>query len=187
MTDANKSMPDQEYMVRLASGDDNAWAELYRRHYSGILRFCGNYAADLDESQDYAQDTFMKLKEQAKRFQLGAPLKPWLYKIARNVCLQQLRCKKEVQWSDSVFARTLSATVSGPSPATRLANLELDQATLTSLEKLSEEHRTVLLLKYVEALTREEIAEMLDIPEATVKSRLYYALQALRESLDAKY
>jgi RNA polymerase sigma-70 factor, ECF subfamily len=178
------SQPDHAYMAELCAGNVDAWAKLYERHNDLLVRFCGNFTNDLHLAQDVAHEAFIKLRENASQFRSGADLKPWLYKIARNLCLKEAKKKREVRWTDSTFAKTICSVVdSGPSPASKLANLHLNARALEILANLTEEQRTVVLLKYVEGLTRQEIAIAMDIPEATVKSRLYYAMNAIREKI----
>jgi RNA polymerase sigma-70 factor, ECF subfamily len=182
MNHFEETRPDHEHMAELLAGSAEAWAELYTRHYSGLVRFCGNFTSNSQQAQDFAQETLIRLKLKAAQFKAGAELKPWLYKIARNICLVNIRKKHEVGWSDSVFAATICAIVdSAPSPSTQVGNLQLNRQALNALAELSEEQRTVLMLKYVEGLTRQQIADAMDIPLATVKSRLYYAMNAVRE------
>ena len=179
------SRADYELMEAIEAGSNTSWGKIYERHQSGLMRFCGNFTADPQLAEDWAQEALLRLKENAHTFQKGAPVKPWLYKIARNICHEHARHNREVQWSDSVFAtRAISLMDSGPSPASKIAGRELGSELKILLMKLSEEQRIVFLLKYVEDLSRKEIAEVLNIPEATVKIRLGRALKFMRERLD---
>jgi len=179
------TLADHEHMAALVAGDDASWAKLYERHLDGLVRFCGNFTPDAQLAQDWAQEAFIKLREKAANFRPGSPLKPWLYKIARHICLEGLSRRREAQWTDSVFALSIARRAdSAPSPATRFADAQIGAAALAKLAELSEEHRSVLMLKYVEGLSRQEIAEAIEIPEATVKSRLYYAMNAIRAQLE---
>ena len=164
-------------MVR---GSASAWGELYERYREALIRFCGNYTRDPETAEEWAHESFLALKEKAELFRAGAELKPWLYRIARNVCLQSLRRKRELNWSDSVAAsHPLTGLDSGPSPLSRLAAAELSDRAMRMLAQLSEVERTVFVLKYIEGLSRDEIAQVMDAPVATVKSRLYRAMRLL--------
>lgn len=189
MTDAidNKKPPDKadhEHMAAMLAGSNTSWGTLFERYQAPLVRFCGNFTKDSEVAEEWAQETFIRLKEKAHTFQPGAALKPWLYKVARNVCLESLRKRKEIRWSDSVFAAKAMLLIdSGPAPSTLASNAEFSAKAREMLGQLSEEQRTVFLLKYVEDLSRQEIAEVMDVPENTVKSRLYYAMNALRGKL----
>jgi len=173
---------DHEHMAALKAGSNTSWGKLYERHQSGLVRFCGNFTADPQLAEDWAQETFIRLKEHKGSFQQGAKLKPWLYKIARNICLNARRSRRDVQWSESAFAtRAIELLDPDPSPASKIVG---DADTRSILARLSEDQRTAVILRYVEGLTRKEIAEVMDVPEATVKSRLCRAMNALRERLD---
>lgn len=167
---------------RIAQGSVSAWGEVYEAHRTALIRFCGNYTRDAHTAEEWAQETFLILKEKAGTFRAGADLKPWLFRIARNVCLQSLRRKRELQWSESVAARQPMMLASGPSQLSRVAAAELSERALRMLAQLSEVERTVFVLRYVEGLTREQIAQVVDAPLATVKSRLYRAMKLLNES-----
>ena len=181
------SRPDHEHMAAVDAGSQTSWGRLYERYQSGLVRFCGNFTADSNLAEDWAQEALVRLKENAHTFQKGAEVKPWLYKIARNVCLEHARKKREVDWSDSVFATQVKSLIdSGPSPASKIAGLELSAELKDLLLTLSEDQRLVFILKYVEDLSRKEIAEVLNIPEATVKIRLGRVLKYMRERIHKK-
>ena len=181
------SKADHEHMAAVEAGSQTSWGKLYERHQSGLMRFCGNFTADPQLAEDWAQEALLRLKENAHTFQKGAEVKPWLYKIARNICHEHSRKNREMQWSDSVFAtRAISLIDSSPSPASKIVGREVSAELKALLMKLSEDQRLVFILKYVEDLSRKEIAEVLSIPEATVKIRLGRILKYLRENLNQK-
>lgn len=178
---------DYEHMAAIKAGSQTSWGKLYERHQSALVRFCGNFTADPQLAEDWAQEAFVRLKENAHTFKHGAELKPWLYKVARNIYLEHRRKRRqshEVQWSDSVFAtHAIRLADAGHSPASKGVADELNADAKNLLASLNEEMRTVFILKYVEDLSRKEIAEIMDVPEAIVKSRLYHAMNALQERL----
>jgi RNA polymerase sigma-70 factor (ECF subfamily) len=179
--------PDNLYLARMLNGCQRSWERLYERYRSPLLRFCGNFTSDPETAEAWMHETFLQLKSKAATFQPNAELKPWLYMVARNVCLQDLRRKREVAWSDSVAARNpLAAVDSNPTPASRAAAADLSERAVQVLDQLSEEERTVVLLKFVEGLTRKEIAAAMETPEATVKSRLHRAMKILRDKIDSR-
>ena len=176
------AVSDNSHIERMTRGSASSWGELYARYRDPLLRFCGNYTRDPETAEEWTHETLLVLKEKADLFRAGAELKPWLYRIARNVCLQNLRRKRECNWSDSIAARNpLTGLDDGPSPLSRLAAAELSDRALRMLAQLSEVERTVFVLKYVEGLSREEIAQAMDTPVATVKSRLYRAMRLLSD------
>jgi RNA polymerase sigma-70 factor, ECF subfamily len=183
---------EQLLVKSLKEGDDLAWDELYQRYFQKLVRFCSNYVNSLDEAEDLSQDIFIKLKNKASLFDEGKRLRPWLYSIARNHCLdyirsQKIRKPKGELWSKCYFATTTRIEIpdfrSGPS--TEQIKTDNSNELNEAVDSLSEEHRSVFLLKYSENFSREEIAQTLNVPLATVKSRLYYSLKKLREKLKA--
>jgi len=178
-----------ELAQRAADGDTDAFESIYNYYYPRLLRFCGNFVNCTSDAEDLAQSAFVKYRKSVGSFQRGTKVGPWLYKIARNSCLDFIKKKRPVAhralWSDSVTASSLNLelTAPGPSPATELHRKDLYHTLLAELDELSEDHRTVFLLKYSEDLKRSEIATILEIPEATVKSRLYYAIRRVRRNM----
>lgn len=187
-----KNHSDQELLDLILKEDEDAWGVLYARYHDAIFRFCGNYVRGAAEAEDLAHDSFIKLREKAHTFKKGARLRPWLYQIARNTCLDYLRKQKHRKpsgssdWSKCYFAQTSRIDIIDftPSPASKIAQRDLHSRIMEELDGLSEEHRTVFLLKYVEGLSRDEISSTLEIPLGTVKSRLYHGMKKIREKLD---
>ena len=181
---AKQNNPDNQDILNLIQGSRSSWERLYERYWSGVLRFCHNFTRDTGTAEEWANETFLILKQKAGTFRPEAELRPWLYRIARNTCLQDLRKKREFNWSESVAASGPLAFVDpNPSPASRVEAREVSAQAKALLAQLSEEERTTVLLKFVEGLSREEIAAAMDCPEATVKSRLYRAMKLLRTYL----
>jgi RNA polymerase sigma factor (sigma-70 family) len=178
---------DHEHMAAIAAGSHSSWGRLYERHLTSLVRFCGNFTADPQLAEDWAQEAFVLLRDSARTFQSGAELKPWLYKIARNVCLKHIRRQREVHWSDSVFATQAKWLIdSGPHSAKKADIADLTQQARELLQCLTEEQRTMFILRYVEGLSRKDIAETMDIPEAVVKSRLGHTMNAIRKKIIRK-
>ncbi|MBF0197484.1 MAG: RNA polymerase sigma factor [Planctomycetes bacterium] len=176
-----------EVHLKISQGEEETWQHLYDKYYDAITRYCTQYVRCQDEAEDIAQQTFIKLKQNMDKFDSGRPLRPWLYRIARNSCLDHKQKKRPGllldKFSDTCFFNSsrLDIRVGGPSPATEIQRQDLHSCIMQELDSLSEEHRSVFLMKYVEGLSRTEIAEALDVPEATVKSRLYYGMKKIKE------
>lgn len=184
LTDHTKT--EEDLARRITEGDEDAFAEVYHLYHDRLVRFCGNYVSTKQDAEDLAQDAILQFRRSIERFRVGEKIGPWIYRIARNKCLDFLKKKKplllEKRWSDTFSGHTveLHLEAMGPSPATSAERSDLRRVLGEVLDELKEEQRTVFLLKYVEELTRQEIAEMLDIPPATVKSRLYNTVRQIR-------
>jgi RNA polymerase sigma-70 factor (ECF subfamily) len=180
---------EEDLARRISEGDEEAFGQVYQMYHDRLIRFCGNYVTSRQDAEDLAQDAFLQFRRKIDHFRIGEKIGPWLYKIARNKCLDFLKKKRPVllgkQWSDSFSGHTVELNLEavGPSPATSAERADLCRSLSEVLDGLKEEQRTVFLLKYVEELTRREIAEILDIPPATVKSRLYNTVKQIRAKL----
>jgi RNA polymerase sigma-70 factor, ECF subfamily len=181
---------EQKLVEELSNGQQNAWDDLYKTYHQKMVRYCSNYVKTLDESEDLAHEVFIKLKNKAHLFNTNNKFRPWLYSMARNHCLdylrkQKLRKPKGELWSKCYFASTTRIEIPDfrSGPATEMVKSDNHSELYQALDSLSEEHRSVFILKYVENLTRIEIAETLNIPVATVKSRLYHSLKKMREKV----
>lgn len=164
-------------VTRLRKGDPEAGAMLDDLYRDALFRFCWGYLGSTEEAEDAVQDICFKV--------LGAKdisdaFRPWLYKVARNHCLNLLRDRARRKDRHQLPAASqVCAVLTGH--LTRLANDELQARLRELVDTLSEAQREVLRLRYVEDLSRGEIAEVLDLPESVVKSRLFEGLKKLRE------
>jgi len=164
-------------VVRLRAADPLGVQALHELYRDALLRFCWGYLGSMEEAEDAVQEIFCKViavREVPEFF------RAWLYKIARNHCLNVLREKaarkdhRRMPAASQVFE-----AITGH--LTRLARDEMQAKVIALVQSLPEGHREVLRLRYVEDLSRAEIAEVLEITETLVKSRLFEGLKRLRE------
>lgn len=136
-----------------------------------IFRIAGESAL-----KDLTQDTFLKAWENRHKFRGDSLASTWLYRIAYNCALDFLRKNKKLNQGDAIVEEMID-------PQTDIQNRNLVEA---AIKELSEEQRIVVLLHYVEDLSLREVAEILEIPEGTVKSRLSYARKIMNEVLSER-
>jgi RNA polymerase sigma-70 factor (ECF subfamily) len=166
-------------VARLRSGDPEAGAFLDQLYRDALVRFCWGYLGRIDEAEDAVQDICYKtLTTKA----VPDAFRSWLYRTARNHCLNLLRhrarCRDGVELpSASHVGELLTGHL------TRLVRKEQQSRVGELVRSLPEAQREVLRLRYVEDLSRAEIAEVLEIPESLVKSRLFEGLKRLREQV----
>ncbi len=161
---------------RLRSGDRRAgelFDRLYRRQ---LVRFCASYLGSIEEAEDAVQDVWCKVLESTT---VPDHFRAWLYRIARNRCLDLVRRRgrrpdDETLPSGSSIPEDLSGQL------TRLVRKEMHSRLKQLVASLPASQRELLRLRYVEELSRAEIAEVLEIPESVVKSRLFEGLERLR-------
>jgi len=162
---------------RLRRSNPEAEALLDELYRDALVRFCWGYLGRVEEAEDAAQDICYKVLS-AEEVPEG--FRPWLYKIARNHCLNLLR--NRARRKDDVelpAASQLDGLLTGH--LTRLVRKEQRDRLGELVRSLPESQREVLRLRYVEDLTRAEIAVVLEISESLVKSRLFEGLKRLRE------
>ena len=172
-----------ELVSRLRAGDRQAFEELVRtqqhRVYGLALRMLGNAA----EAQDVAQEAFLRAHRGLAQFRGDARLSTWLYAIVSRLCLNRLAESERrlARQGEETLARLADAS---PGPDQALERGELEEALHRAIGELSEERRIVVVLRDVEGLAYEEIAEVLELPVGTVRSRLHRARLDLKEKLE---
>jgi len=179
---ANYSSVDDDKLVREAqSGEMDAFEELVFRHRDKIYARCVTMLRSEDTALDLSQETWIKAWQRLKQFQGDSSFSTWATRIAINVCLDQLR-KNKRQQAESIEALAEDSggverqmPVVTANPTERLERGELRQKIDSALDKLSAEHRTVLVLREFEEMEYEEIAKTAGCSIGTVMSRLFYA------------
>jgi RNA polymerase sigma-70 factor (ECF subfamily) len=158
---------------RARDGDDQAFAELYRRHFAAVYRVAFLVCHDAAAAEDIAQEAFLAAVRNLDRFERGRPVRPWLARIASNRAIDWVRARS--RRAESVL-EDVSAAEAGLSAVP-------DDA-LALIARLPAEQRQVVALRFVLDLTPGEIASLLDLPRGTVNSRLRRGLDALGASLE---
>lgn len=162
---------------QLRGKDAAAAAELHRQYRDALVRFCWGYLGRLEEAEDACSEVLYKV---LAGDEVPDAFRPWLYKIARNHCLNLLR--KRVQRKEGAAlpsASRMPDSITGH--LTRMVREEMRAKLSEVVHTLPEEQQEVLRLRYVEDLTRAEIAEVLDVPEPLIKSRLFEGMKTLRD------
>jgi RNA polymerase sigma-70 factor, ECF subfamily len=161
-------------------GDRNAYGELVRRHYQGVVRVVYRMCGDTALAEDATQEAFIRAWVNLPSFQPTAPLKSWLYRIAINAAVDVLRRKPEESLEEE---QVTMITDQAAGPETALIEKERVALVQQAMKNLPEAARSVLVLREYGELSYQEIAKVLDIPVGTVMSRLNYARTRLRELL----
>lgn len=176
-----------ELISRIASGDKFAFEELVLLHQQKIYSLCLRMSGNEDDAYDLAQDTFIKAYKSISSFKMESSISTWLYRIASNTCIDFLRRKKkrfkiviEIDDESEAFSEIPDTSLS---PQKLLEKKELREAIAEALLKLSPQHRQIVILRDINELTYTEIAEILELGEGTVKSRLSRAREQLRRAL----
>jgi RNA polymerase sigma-70 factor (ECF subfamily) len=181
------TMTDEQAMWRVQNDDDHAaFAQLVRRWEAPIQRLCARMTGDLHKAEDLAQEAFTRVFHKRHDFQPSAKFSTWLWRIAINLCHdEQRRRMRRPELSieataDEDEGRPAVEFASGDTgPAEALQALERAEHVRRALLKLPEHYRSVVVLRHYEGLRFHEIAEVLGIPEGTVKSRMFEGLSRL--------
>ena len=183
-TEQETTIEDLEVIQEVLAGDRNAYAHLVRKYQERVRRHCWMMLGSADPADDAAQEVFIKVYESLGKFQKNSSFSTWIYRVTANHCTDILR-KRTRQKTESWDALLESGgeqveklfSSSGPDPLS-FATTEL---LAKFLSFLPEESRTVLLLREVEGLSYQEIAETLQCTEDAVKARLKRARRELEE------
>lgn len=168
---------DADCIARIRAGDAVAAAEFDARHRGPLVRFCQGYLGRREDAEDIAAEVFVELL--ATRQALRRP-GAWLLRVARNRCLNLLRSRGRTV--EPIEERLeLAASLTGAS--TRMMRAEERAELARALGRLSSEQRELVRLRYGEDLSREELAELFELPVSVVKSRLHEALELLRTAV----
>jgi RNA polymerase sigma-70 factor (ECF subfamily) len=179
-----KTAVDEDGLIDQAQhGDSNAFGELVRRYYPGVVQVVYRLCGDPGLAEDMAQETFLRAWINLSSFHPGSSLRNWLYRIAVNAALDVLRRKPEETLEDEVV-EMYPASTAGP----ELALIEKERIAFLqqAMRSLPDAARSVLVLREYGELSYQEIAGVLEIPIGTVMSRLNYARNRLREILNER-
>ena len=185
--------PDLDVLEAFRAGREDAFDALVQRHQGRIFRLGCRLLGDRDAALDAAQETFVKAWRALPRFEGKARFSTWLTRIAINQCRNELRKRGTVKHTQpaslsepaagSDRAREQLLPGATPEPRAFLEGQETRQALRDAMAALTPDAREVLVLKEVEALSYEGIAEILALPVGTVRSRLHRARAELRERI----
>ena len=169
---------DIDLMRRTADGDRDAFAGLIRRHQQPLLNFFARMGVYTD-AEDLVQETFVRVFNYRERYRPTAKFTTFLYTVARHVWLDSLRkVRRREARVAAAHAGTDEATDGG------LGALRARLDVQPALDRLPERLRSAIVLSVLQGLKYEDIAEVLDIPVGTVKSRVFNAFARLRKDLD---
>lgn len=182
-------------IAALKRRDEDAFTELVTAYQRRVFNVIYRIVGDRQESEDVAQEVFVAVFKYIDSFRGESKFSTWLYRIANNRALNRVkylgrRSYKKHQDFEDTHDATLQASGTqntAARPDEHALGNELHAIINAGLATLSEEHRTVVVLRDVEDMSYTEIAEALEIAEGTVKSRLYRARAALKDYVDERY
>ncbi|MDQ0999834.1 RNA polymerase sigma-70 factor (ECF subfamily) [Neobacillus niacini] len=174
---------------QVIKGDQDAFADIVEIYSNSIYQLGYRMLGNRHEAEDIAQEAFIRAYVNIKSFNQDLKFSTWLFRIATNLCIDRIRKKKpdyhldaEVSGTDGLTMYSQLASDS-PLPENELESLELQESVQKEILKLPEKYRSVIVLKYIEELSLNEISEILDLPLGTVKTRIHRGREALRQQL----
>jgi RNA polymerase sigma-70 factor, ECF subfamily len=175
---------DEELLDRIASGDQEALASIFRRHHRTVYRFSRQMLGSAEAAEDVTQDVFVALAKGARRFNPAASvLSTYLYGIARNLVLQRYkrrRARAEVN-IDIAAGEDEAAFATSPDPIEGLSRAEATRQLREAILRLPVHYREVIVMCELNGLSYEEAAQIAACPVGTIRSRLSRARQMLIE------
>jgi RNA polymerase sigma-70 factor (ECF subfamily) len=174
---------DRELVHAARQGEVLAFDNLFYRYRDGIYRLGLAITKDPSAAEEIVVDTFARAHRAIERLEPDDSLRPWLYRVAVNLSYNR-RPRKGVTFS-SIDDGTEDIAAEGETPSEAAERAERRRVVLECVDTLGSKHKIVVVLHYLNGLNLAEIAEIVDVPVGTVKSRLHYALRKLRVQLSA--
>jgi RNA polymerase sigma-70 factor (ECF subfamily) len=168
-------------LQRVAGGDRDAFAELYRRLQRPLFGYLMKLVRDREMVEDVLNETLMEVWRQAARFEGRSSVNTWVFSIAHHRAVSRLRKKRESPLDEEQAA---AIEDQGPTPDVNAEASDMSRLLARLMERLSFEHREILHLAYYQEFSVQEIADALDLPPNTVKTRMFYARQRLKVLLE---
>jgi RNA polymerase sigma-70 factor (ECF subfamily) len=180
---------DQALVERVQNGDKRAFDLLVRKYQHKLVSVISRYVNDWSECQDVAQETFVRAYRAIGSFRGDAQFYTWIYRIAINTAKNWLVSQgrrpptEDVTVEDAVQYDSGSRLHESATPERELMRQEIERTVFDTVEQLPEELKTAITLREVDGLSYEEIAEAMNCPIGTVRSRIFRAREAIDEQL----
>jgi RNA polymerase sigma-70 factor (ECF subfamily) len=187
------SLSDQEVVLQARDGLEAAYRELIRRYERPIFSLIYRMVRDRALAEDLSQETFIKALNAIESYRPEFKFSSWIFKIANNAAIDQIRRRElntlsldgspHATTADEIEATALQVSSRGLSPLEALESRELGGMIEQAIGRLRPEYRSCILLRHVEGLAYEEIAELMNLPLGTVKTYIHRARNELRDML----
>lgn len=194
----HRVLNDNQIVARVNTGERELLEELISRYEERVYNLAYRMVGNREDAEDVLQDTFLNVIRYLDRFQGRSSFSTWLYRVAANAALTRLRkqgkmVKSEDEFLDNVYAVQQAANAGAPladwsnSPVQELLNEEAILQMNQAIAEMPEIYRAVFVLRDIEEMSTAEVADVLEISEAAVKSRLHRARIFLRNQLSMYY
>lgn len=187
MSNESQTVVDQQLVERVKAGDKRAFDLLVKKYQHKIIALIGRYVYDQHEAMDVAQETFIKAYRAIPKFRGDSAFYTWLYRIAINTAKNHLvarsRRPADVDVDDAQYFEGESELKDIQTPENSLYKDELERVIKETLSKLPEDLRVALTLREFEGMSYEDIADVMDCPVGTVRSRIFRAREAIDKEI----
>lgn len=184
MEERHERLAERALVLRCQLGDEIAFERLFDRYQSRVLYYLRGIVGRT-EAEDVLQRVWLTVYRKVGGLEQPEAFRSWLYRIARNAAISRLRKRRDRVPLDSAAAHEELVVEPGVDEEEGLPEADID-ALRAALEELSDDHREAIVLRYVEELSYQQIAEVVGAPVGTVRSRLHYAKRALADVLAAR-
>lgn len=179
-----ETVSDHELVSRAQSGDDGAFTELMNRHYKGVLNFIYRFTNKAEGCEDLTQEVFLRVYRSLDRYEPDAKFSTWLYRIATNLCLTDLKKKKFNLSLDEIKENAGGVADSqSVNPYDIIKRKEIRNKVMEAISSLPEKERVAITLCKYEGFTYNEVAEVLNCSVGAVKTHVYRGRSKLVEKL----
>lgn len=176
-------LSDLELIERCKTGDSEAWRMFVDKYNKRVFNIVFQFTSNLEDSEDLTQEIFLKVFNSLKRFDTATAFIPWLIRVAKNYCIDNYRIRKRnkvIRDGEKVLSLQKDYTYH---PFKSLLEKERANFIMKGMQALNADLRTVIVLRDIQGFNYAEIAEALEIPEGTVKSRINRARIELAQTL----
>lgn len=186
LSENDVELTDAPEILRVRSGDKQAWTVLMRRYQEPVFRLAYLLLRDAAEAEDVAQETFIRAYMKLDQFDLKRPFRPWLLTITRNLAYNRQRgIKRYFEMTRRFFQQT--PQVSKADLSDKVAQNSTADQLWQAVQQLTPAAQDVIYCRYFLQLSEQETADTLGIPAGTVKSRTYRAIRDLRALIKTHY
>lgn len=192
LTHTVSSATDHELVLAIGQGDEAAFQEIVQRYRSQIINFIYRMINDYDRAIDLSQETFLRIYTSANRYQATYSFSTYIYRIAANLAISELRQRKRRRWisffspfrgKDDEQEQEMDFPAQAPLQDEVMIDTERRKAVTTAIQSLPEKYRLTLVMRDVEGLSYEQIVDITGLSEGTVKSRINRARNLLKDKL----
>jgi RNA polymerase sigma-70 factor (ECF subfamily) len=174
-----------QLMTRIQAREEDAFTELYSHFQDRIYRTALRLLKEEQAAKDALQETFLNVFRAARHFRGDSKVSTWINRIAINVCLEMMRKNRrhESRVEEDISENTTLQDERGKNPFEAVEETELKGRIRRALARLGRKHRIVVRMHDLDGHTIKEIAEVLNVPEGTIKSRLFYGREEMKRRL----